>query len=602
MQSNKAGLDRAEYHLSKGNFDLAFQIVQRLEKNENLTLDERTRFFLLKSALLIKKGHYEPALTFVEQILHETQNIKPCLYLDAYISKIEILWRLGKFDESLNVLMQGEEYIPSLPKKPLAKVEVRKASLLYHKGTIYRLKGNLDQALEYHQKALTIQNKLGKKQDIAASLNCIGIIYDLKGDLNQALEYHQRSLVLRQEIGNKHLIALSLHNIGVIYLLKGNLNQALKHYEDSLVLFEETGNKELIGSSLTNIGIVYRQKGELDQALEYYQRSLTLREPTGNKQEIMRLLSNIGIIYAQKGELNQALEYYQKSLELQMEIGHNIDISITLLQIITAHLDNNSLGRAKEFLRQLQYINNQEKNKTISQRTRLAEALILRASSQSGDWDKAKIFLNQIVEEEIVDNNLTMSALFDLCDMLLDKAEMVNDQKEDLKKVQNHINRLFTFARQQESHSLMAGTYVLKAKLAFIELQHSQTFEKGQELKQYLQQAQKLAQEKNLFFLLVRGQMLLALFYSSRKLFEKAKAEIQEASLLIEEKNITKEKQTLNEIYQKIKSSEAEYLEVLAHTVESGKEQVEMEVLQREFEHSLDNYLKIIRAILASSR
>ena len=63
-------------------------------------------------------------------------------------------------------------------------------------GILYWKMGDFEQALEYHQRALEIQEKqLGPNNvDVAASYNNIGTVCSDKGDLDQATDYYRRTL------------------------------------------------------------------------------------------------------------------------------------------------------------------------------------------------------------------------------------------------------------------------------------------------------------------------------------------------------------------------------------------------------------------------
>ena len=114
-------------------------------------------------------------------------------------------------------------------------------------------KGELDQALEYCEKSLAINEKLRNKQKIALSLNCKGNVFYVKGEMRQALEYFEKSLVIREKLGNMQEIAHSLINIGVIYHETGELVQALEYYHKSLVIDEKLCNDRLIQLKSFNI-------------------------------------------------------------------------------------------------------------------------------------------------------------------------------------------------------------------------------------------------------------------------------------------------------------------------------------------------------------
>ena len=66
---------------------------------------------------------------------------------------------------------------------------------------------------------------------VAISYNNIGLVYYEKGDLDKALEYHQRALTIKErDAPNSLTVATSYNNIGLVYYEKGDLDQALEHY------------------------------------------------------------------------------------------------------------------------------------------------------------------------------------------------------------------------------------------------------------------------------------------------------------------------------------------------------------------------------------
>jgi class 3 adenylate cyclase/Tfp pilus assembly protein PilF len=188
-------------------------------------------------------------------------------------------------------------------------------------GVANKIQGNYPRALEYYQKSLAIDEGIGYKKGMAASLNNIGSIYEALGNYPLALDYFEKSLAIRKVIGDKIQIANSLSNIGVIYEGQGNYPLALDYFEKSLAIREKNGDKYGISVSLNNIGVVLEGQGNYPLALENHLRSLAIREEMGDKSAISVGLFNIGLLYQRQGKNNLGLSYCQKSLALAEEIG-----------------------------------------------------------------------------------------------------------------------------------------------------------------------------------------------------------------------------------------------------------------------------------------
>ena len=238
-----------------------------------------------------------------------------------------IFYHLGEINKALKYYEKALKLDEELGRKE------GMAADLGNMGNVYRINGELDNALEYHGKALKLDEELGRKEGMAADLGNMGNVYRIKGELDNALEYYGKALKLDEELGRKEGIAANLGNIGIVYEIKGELDNALEYHEKSLKLDEELGRKEGMAKQLGNIGNVYRIKGELDNALEYHEKSLKLDEELGRKEGIAANLGNIGNVYQIKGELDNALEYYEKALKIFEDMGSRFEIAQTLTNI-----------------------------------------------------------------------------------------------------------------------------------------------------------------------------------------------------------------------------------------------------------------------------
>jgi len=200
-------------------------------------------------------------------------------------------------------------------------------------GILYQIKGELDKALEYHGKALKLDEDLGIKERMAIGLGNIGTVYQIKGELDKDLEYFRKALKLNEELGSKVEMAADLGNIGNVYGIKGELDKALECYGKALKLNKELGSKEGIANQLGNIGNVYRIKGELDNALEYFDNALKVFKETGIRIETARTLMNIGTVFTQKGDKERALNYYLEAKNLAKESSVFEDVSKRIINI-----------------------------------------------------------------------------------------------------------------------------------------------------------------------------------------------------------------------------------------------------------------------------
>ena len=429
MQAKKEkDLARAEELLKKGEFNNALQLIEILSKKKELNEDERLACRLLKGKILVKQGQFHKAQEIVKQVLHESQDEKPLYVVDALITLAEASWRVGRLNEGLKFIKQGENTLNSVNRDKEKEKTWRKGDLSYHKG----------------------------------------IIFCRKGQLNKALEVLKQSLQSRMEMGDNFGIGEALNSIGVTYFYMGNLGQALESYIKSLKVKEDLGNIQQVAIAYNNIGDLFHTQGELDKAKFYYQQSLTLFEETGNNEHISNAIHNMGKFYHQTRAFDTALEYFEKALSIAKELGNQLAISENLYHLVQVSIDKNDLDLARRYCQFIQTIAKQKDNPIINQRCLVGQALILKTENSLKSRMKALTLLGDVIEDEFVNYELNIAALLHSCDLLLFELQLFGEEKV-LSEIKEIADELLKIANKQALHSLFAETYLLQSRLAMIE-------------------------------------------------------------------------------------------------------------------------------------
>jgi tetratricopeptide (TPR) repeat protein len=503
-------LQRVELLLNEGDYKNALELVETISSEKLQSINDKFSCLLLESRLQTKIGEIHKAHSIVKKILDiDRKKLNSFQVLDIFILKAEISWRLGNFDEGLQAFEEGEKLLLGLEDEENDEIRKRKKSLLHQGGIIHWYKGNLDQAVVFQEQCLAISEEENDKQGVASSLNNLGLIYQSKGSYESALEYFLRSLAINEELKDKESIsrlfnnmgiiysyigdqeqaleylqknhkivveldnkpdtAMSLINIGAVYRLQGDLSKALDYYQRGQRIYEEISNKRGIALALNNLGDVYQLKGDLNLTLEYYEESLAIYEELGIKQDVAMSLLNIGELYRTKRNPDWALRYYKRSLTIYEELKNDPSIATVLYELTCLALDNNDPALAQEHLEKLKQIHERTDNRIIRHRYLIANALLLKSHKRTRHKMKAEEILAEVVEEDVVNHALTVTAMIHLCDLLLVELKMTGEE-EILIEVKNLTNKLHTIAKQQSSHSLLTETYVLQSKLALLEM------------------------------------------------------------------------------------------------------------------------------------
>ncbi len=441
-------LIQAKQLMEEGKLEEALQLVDDFGKKDNLSYHDQISYYILKSSLSSYFFNKNESLEYAERAYKESQKLENSLQLlDVYIQMAAALLQNNKTDESDGFIEKSEDLLKLLIQEPSSELMKRKAFLAYMKS--------------YY--------------------------YERKSELEKALECAEYSLALREELSLELDIIFSLHQIGWHYFFKGDLDSALKYAESSKALTEKIKYKLQIQDYNWLIGAIFRHKGELDRALSSYKQALAIAEDLNNNQVIPLLLNSIGLTYHQKGDFNRALENLEKSLVMIEEISENNQLKsiISVLDsLFHLTLDMNDLKKAEQYFNRIKQINDQEEDKFFNYIYRIDSAEYLKKSPRALNRGKAEEILKQVVEEEILNYELFVIALLNLCDLLLFELRATGEP-EILDELQSYISRLFDTVRNARSYSLLAETYLLQARLALLTLDINRArkfFSKSQDL------------------------------------------------------------------------------------------------------------------------
>lgn len=182
--------------------------------------------------------------------------------------------------------------------------------------------GRLSQAEAMYKKALTINESLGHKKDMAANYSKLGIIYYVRGDLDDAKEIFQKALTINELLDHKEGMAANYRSLGNVYLVRDDLESSEAMYLKALAADESLGHKEGMAADYGNLGSLYQVRDDLDGAEVMHQKSLVIEESLGHKEGMATDYSNLGNVYEARGDLDGAEAMYQKALVINESLGH----------------------------------------------------------------------------------------------------------------------------------------------------------------------------------------------------------------------------------------------------------------------------------------
>ncbi len=282
-------------------------------------------------------------------------------------------------------------------------------------GNLYAL-GNFDEALDYFQKSLKLNQESKDSLEIAKNFTNIGNIYYNLSSYSLALNYYQKALKIDMIIGDKEGEADNQGNIGNIYSDLKNFDSALKYYKKALKIHETNNNRRGIATILGNMGTTYLDSKQYDKALVNFSKALELWELFGNKFGIATNLGNMANTYNYLSDYQLALVNYEKALNINEEIGNKFGsaaimgnlgglyFNLTLDSIVTKLKERNStisldkdynLGKSIEYSEKATHI-----AESIGSKDMLREfyGFLEKAYAMKGNFKKAYLYQREWIE------------------------------------------------------------------------------------------------------------------------------------------------------------------------------------------------------------
>ncbi|WP_051435859.1 tetratricopeptide repeat protein [Tenacibaculum sp. 47A_GOM-205m] len=300
----------------------------------------------------------------------------------------------GRFDREEIDLLLGES------KKNEYKLgEVYAYNLL---GRSYRNNSFFDKSIENHLKALELAREMNDVNAEIVTLNQIGVVYRRQDKVRSALNYHQMALELadkieRPDIDTKISISISNNSIGNIYLALKQYQLALEKFKKSILIQSRTGDKRGLAINHQNIGLAFQNLGEIDAALEHYNKSLEYN--IQNNSSIGKVICHTSIsnVLLLQGKYKEAYEYINEVVPLSEKIGNQYYTSEVYITLGNVQLKLDSLDKAEKYLDEGLAIAKKHK---IPSEINQSNLYLSELYEKKKDYEKAYNFYKKAIEGE----------------------------------------------------------------------------------------------------------------------------------------------------------------------------------------------------------
>ncbi len=202
----------------------------------------------------------------------------------------------------------------------------------------------LRKAVPYSQKSFDWSN-------LTEIFNGIGIYYRLKGNYDSALFYHQKALDLALKYKDTKNLARCYTNKGVIYRTQGNYQKAIENYYLGLQMDEKAGDLKGMSINYNNIGNIYYNQGEYQKAKSYYEKSITLKEKAKDLKGLSLTLANLASCLYELKQTALAIEKAEKGLAIAEKNKFQNNIAVASAILAEMYIDEK-----KDFVKSLAYL------------------------------------------------------------------------------------------------------------------------------------------------------------------------------------------------------------------------------------------------------
>jgi DNA-binding NarL/FixJ family response regulator len=211
---------------------------------------------------------------------------------------------------------------------------------------------------ELWRSALELARALADQSLLARSLNRVGNWYLNREAPVDAVQHHEEALRIFERVGDIGGIAETVDLLGMAWFVGGDLIRSRAHYERALPLFEQLHDTQGYASSLATVSVcapVYHTDTlspavTFTQGAEWLEQARRLTRDIGWRSGESYALIDLGLVLGPAGQYGRALECTRGGLAIAEEIGHLQWMSCALWTLGSIQLDLLDLAAARTTL------------------------------------------------------------------------------------------------------------------------------------------------------------------------------------------------------------------------------------------------------------
>lgn len=218
----------------------------------------------------------------------------------------------------------------------------------------YSLNGTPDKALECHFKAITVNEKLGNKEELSITYNNIGFVYFKLKDYDRALEFYQKSLETKDSISSKYDLDRLLINMALCYIQQKQYKDAEDYINKAIELCKVGCNSAVQIEAEFSLGVSLSEQQKNDDAVLHFAKSLQLAKKFGEKRFQIESLLNLALVKEREGLKKEAIDYLKEAEAIASSTNYTLSLIEVYKQFSKIYQDEKDFANSSQY--QAKYI------------------------------------------------------------------------------------------------------------------------------------------------------------------------------------------------------------------------------------------------------
>ncbi|MHA1270287.1 MAG: hypothetical protein ACTSPY_10910 [Candidatus Helarchaeota archaeon] len=331
--------------------------IYRIDCNINFLISEFLwKFFNISEIISEPKSTSKNFIDFSSWIMTNLDYKNKVL---KYEMAALIYYNLSLYNEAHHCLKKSLELINNDLSKEF--------SLIIKIGKIQEIFGNLNEALKYYNKGLSISEKLN---DLNKKVICLYYIYEIlerQGKENLIIKQITETLEIIDQIQNVELKFYFLIKIGNLYMNQQAYSDALELYKNAFQIAEHSDNPFYKIKILQKLGELHKIQDKFEISLNFFNDALQIANQYSILELKSQILNRIGELKFKEKDFSDALKKYMEAFLLIKKSGNIKEKSKVLQNITNLHLSKKAFSNAlKNINEELQLnIKNRNENRKL---------------------------------------------------------------------------------------------------------------------------------------------------------------------------------------------------------------------------------------------